>query len=71
MTRADAARRLLQLLALDAVGDLLDQIADDDLRRLVRQAARRAKLIADDAVPVLAGRGETPRSTDSTAHGPR
>lgn len=49
MTRADACKRLTQLLALDAVGDLVSAIGDADVADLLLKAMARCRGLASDA----------------------
>jgi hypothetical protein len=49
VTRATAARTLAQLLGVDAVGHLLDEIDDRDLRDLMGKVAIKCRAIAVDA----------------------
>jgi hypothetical protein len=48
MTRAHAAKGLLQLLSLDLVGDALDTIGSDELRRRLRQVQTELRGVLDD-----------------------
>lgn len=48
MTRPDAAQRLVQLLATDIVGDLLDVIGDADVRDLTLKILHRCRGLASD-----------------------
>jgi hypothetical protein len=48
LTRGAAARRLVQLLATDIVGDLLDVVADPEVRDLALKTLHRCRGIATD-----------------------
>ena len=54
MSRADAARRLVDLLRLDLVGDLLDVLDDADVRDLALKLMHRCRGIASDEDEALA-----------------
>jgi len=62
MTRADAAKMLGQLLAVDAIGALLDTVGSTDLRDVIGKAQIMCRAIAVDEESAAAIAVAVPRA---------